>query len=63
VDGGTGGPGREQKFGIEFIPSTKFIDQQSNLPKGSKVVQRSGNPGYELNSTLIVGLTKAEGVS
>jgi len=64
----------EQKFGIEFIPWTKAmedpsnpktiagIDALSNTPIGSKIVQRSGNPGYELNSILIVGQKPAETV-
>jgi len=63
----------EQKFGIEFIPWTKAmedpllkgiagIDAFFNTPIGSKIVQRSGNPGYELNSILIVGQKPAETV-
>lgn len=50
----------EQKFGIEFIPSTKAMEPVGNTPVGSKIVQRSGNPGYELNSNLIVGQKPAD---
>ena len=55
----------EQKFGISFIPSSppNVFDAKSNKPLGSTVVQRSGNPGYELNSTLLVGTVKEKAVS
>lgn len=47
----------EQKFGIEFKPmvSNILLDAEENEPKKSEIIYRSGNPGYETNSNLIVG--------
>lgn len=47
----------EQKFGIEFKPSTADLNATENKPTGSNLVYRSGNPGYELNEPLIVGIS------
>lgn len=39
------------------------MDLQDNSPLVSKIVQRSGNPGYGQNMPLIVGLEGQDGLS
>jgi hypothetical protein len=56
---------KEQKFGIEFIASIPgaVMTLKDNSPLVSKIIQRSGNPGYEQNMPLIVGLEGQAGLS
>lgn len=50
----------EQKFGISFQPVSTQIDMLNNKPKAGQTVYRSGNPGYENSSALIVGQEKSK---